>query len=82
MRVDIARHIFRPHTLGPSAGQNYLFDSAHQSIRSLTANHLFRRLPIAHRICRVYAETKEHAGPLATALDSLLGGTADDVTNM
>ncbi len=28
LRVDIARHIERPHTRGPSGGQNFLFDSA------------------------------------------------------
>lgn len=82
IRVDIARHIFRPHTLGPSSGQNYLFDSAHGAIRPLTANQLFRRLPISQRICRVYAESPAHAAAVATAVDSLLGGATDDLTNM
>ena len=27
LRVDIARHIERPHTLGSSGGQNFLYDS-------------------------------------------------------
>ena len=52
-------------------------------MRPLTDNQLFERLPISHRICRVYAETDEHAGTLATALDSLIRpGGADDLTNM
>jgi uncharacterized protein len=84
LRVDIARHIFRPHTQGPSAGQNFLFDSAHSAIRPLTAHQLFRRLPVAYRICRVYAETTDQAAAaaVATALDGLLGSAADDPTNM
>jgi hypothetical protein len=82
IRVDIARHIFRPHTQGPSAGQNFLYDSAHDAIRSLTANQLFRRLPVSQRICRVYAESKEYAAEVATALDALIGSPVDDVTNM
>lgn len=82
LRVDIARHIFRPHTLGPSAGQNFLFDSAHERICPLTADHLYRHLPISYRICRVYARTREHAQPIAAALDALLGSPPDDLTNM
>lgn len=83
LRVDIARHIFRPHTSGPAAGQNFLFDSAQQRVRPLQANQLFQRLPISHRICRVYAHSAEHAGPVAASLDALIGGSAqDDLTNM
>ncbi len=83
MRIDIARHIFRPHTSGPSAGQNFLYDSAHDRVRPLSANQLFKRLPVSHRICRVYAESDQHAAQIATALDALIGGSgADDLTNM
>jgi len=83
MRIDIARAIFRPHTTGPTGGQNFLYDSARDSIRPLTANQLFDRLPVSQRICRVYAESREHAAPLAAALDSLIGhGGDDDLTNM
>ncbi|MBC8873752.1 MAG: HD domain-containing protein [Planctomycetes bacterium] len=83
MRIDIARAIFRPHTTGPTAGQNFLYDSACDSIRPLTANQLYERLPVSQRICRVYAESREHAAPLAAALDSLIGhGGEDDLTNM
>jgi hypothetical protein len=40
-------------------------------------------LPLAHRICRVYAESDEHAGAIAAALDRLIGSSGpDDVTNM
>ncbi|MFM7071386.1 MAG: HD domain-containing protein [Planctomycetota bacterium] len=83
LRVDIARHIFRPHTRGPAAGQNFLFDSARHRVRPLQANQLFERLPVSHRICRVYTHSAEHADAITGALDSLIGGTAqDDLTNM
>jgi HD superfamily phosphohydrolase len=82
LRVDIARTIFRPHTAGPAAGQNFLYDSATDRVRPLSANEFFRRLPISHRLCRVYAHTAECAPQIAAALDTLLGGAVDDVTNM
>jgi len=83
LRVDIARTIFRPHTSGPTAGQNFLYDSARDSIRSLTTNQLFQHLPVSQRICRIYAESTEYAAELAAALDALIGGsTEDDLTNL
>ena len=83
LRIDIARHIFRPHTSGPASGQNFLFDSAHQRVRPLQANQLFQRLPVSNRICRVYAHNNDYAAELAQALDGLIGGAAlDDLTNM
>jgi hypothetical protein len=51
-------------------------------VRPLSAFEFFRRLPISHRLCRVYAHTVEHSAPIAAALDTLLGGAVDDVTNM
>jgi HD superfamily phosphohydrolase len=82
LRVDIARTIFRPHTAGPASGQNFLFDSAKNRVQPLTANEFYRRLPISHRLCRVYAHSTAHASRIAAALDTLLGGAVDDVTNM
>lgn len=83
LRVDIARHIFRPNTSGPSSGQNFLYDSSRDTVRPLTANQLFRRLPVSFRICRVYANDRDHAASVAASLDQLLGGPAiDDATNM
>jgi HD superfamily phosphohydrolase len=83
LRVDLARTIFRPLTSGPAAGQNFLYDSARKLVRPLTADEFYKRLPVSHRICRVYAQTNEHAGVVSAALDQLLGpGGADDVTNM
>lgn len=82
LRVDIARTIFRPHTAGPASGQNYLFDSAQDRVRPLTAHEFYKRLPVSHRLCRIYAPTDAHAPLIAAALDQLLGGTIDDVTNM
>jgi HD superfamily phosphohydrolase len=82
LRVDISRHIHRPYTRGPSQGQNFLYDSAQNRVRPLTTSELFKRLPTSHRICRIYAHTLEHAAALAQALDTISGGTVDDVTNM
>ncbi|HZL88991.1 MAG TPA: metal-dependent phosphohydrolase, partial [Pirellulaceae bacterium] len=83
LRVDLARTIFRPHTTGPAAGQNFLYDSARNVVRPLTADEFYNRLPMSHRICRVYAQNAEHAAVISAALDQLLGpGGADDVTNM
>ena len=83
LRVDIPRHMYRPHTKGPAKNQNYLFDAARDRIRPLSDNQLFRHLPISHRICRIYAQDFQHAPAIAEALDSLLGPTGeDDLTNM
>jgi hypothetical protein len=83
LRVDIARHIHRPHTKGPASGQNFLYDSVRDTIRPLTTNELFSHAPVSHRICRVYAESLKHRQALAAALDDLLGGSSDDdLTNM
>jgi HD superfamily phosphohydrolase len=83
LRVDLARHIHRPDTRGPATGQNFLWDPARGEPRPLTDDQLFRQLPLAHRICRVYVLDLAHAAELAAALDCLLGSTAgDDLTNM
>ncbi|MBP89953.1 MAG: metal-dependent phosphohydrolase [Planctomycetaceae bacterium] len=83
LRVDIARHIHRPHTHGPAGGQNFLYDSARDRVRPLTTNELFSHTPVSHRICRIYAHDQEHRSELTSALDSLLGGRGeDDLTNM
>ena len=82
IRVDISRHIHRPYTLGASTGQNFLFDSAQNRVRPLTTSELFKRLPISHRICRIYAHDQTHSAALARALDQISGGAVDDVTNM
>jgi HD superfamily phosphohydrolase len=83
LRVDVARTVFRPHTRGPSGGQNFLYDAARNCIRPLTADELFKRLPVSQRVCRVYAESTVHADILAAALDRLIGGgSEDDLTNM
>jgi uncharacterized protein len=82
LRVDIARHIERPNTRGPSGGQNFLFDSASGNVRPLDTHELYARLPASLRICRIYATDHTHAAELARALDALIGGTLDDPTNM
>lgn len=83
LRIDIARHIYRPHTQGPARHQNHLYDSASDRVRPLADNQLFRHLPISHRICRVYSTTPSAGPQIAQVLDRLLGSLAqDDVTNM
>ncbi len=83
LRVDVARHLHRPGTRGPAAGQNFVYDPARGDIRPLDDNELVRQLPLAYRICRVYAESTEHRTPIASALDALVGtGAIDDRTNM
>ncbi len=83
LRIDIARHIHRPHTQGPTSGMNYLYDAARDRIRPLQVHEIYGRLPVSQRIVRIYAESHEHARPLATALDGLIGDQViDDATNM
>ena len=83
LRVDLARHVHRPDTRGPAAGQNFLFDAVQGQPRPLTDDLLYRNLPLAQRICRIYAEDQTHAAEIAAALDGLLGhGVGDDLTNM
>ncbi len=83
LRVDLARHVHRPGTRGPTSGQNFLFDPARNEIRELTASELFRQIPLSYRICRIYAETNEHDQALSAALDALVDpGGSDDRTNM
>jgi HD superfamily phosphohydrolase len=83
LRFDPPRHVHRPGTQAPAAGQNFLYDPARDQIRSLDAGELFRQIPVSYRICRIYAEDGRHHAELATAMDQLLGDTGvDDVTNM
>lgn len=83
LKVDSARHVHRPGAHMPTAGQNFLYDPASDSIRRLDERQLYRQLPMSYRICRVYAENTEHRRELAKALESLVGGSAiDDDTNM
>lgn len=82
LRVDMSRHIHRPYTQGPSTGQNFLYDSAQDRVRPLAASELFKRLPVSHRICRIYAHDNTHAAELARALEQISGGAIDDATNM
>jgi hypothetical protein len=83
LRIDLARHVHRPDTRGPAWGLNFLNDSTTGKPRALTDDQLFRQLPISHRICRIYAESTDHAAQLSAALDALIGpGGSDDLTNM
>lgn len=81
-RVDTARLVHRPDTQAPVADQNFLYDPASRQLRRLEEEELIRHLPVASRICRIYAETTEHQRELAAALDRLRTGAADESTNM
>ncbi len=83
LRFDPPRHVHRPGTRAPAAGQNFLYDPATEQIRSLDDRELFHQIPVSSRICRVYALDNRHNLELARAMDDLLGGSrADDATNM
>ena len=83
LRFDPPRHVHRPGTRAPAAGQNFLYDPAQNAVRSLYARELYRQIPLSYRICRVYALSTEHASEIAQAMDSLLSEDhVDDVTNM
>jgi hypothetical protein len=83
LRFDPPRHVHRPGTRAPAAGQNYLYDPVTDEIRSLDDRELFRQIPVSSRICRIYALDNGHNLELARAMDDLLGGSrADDATNM
>jgi HD superfamily phosphohydrolase len=83
LRVDLARHIHRPGTQGPAAGQNFLYDPGPDVVRALADHELLRQIPQAYRICRVYAHDDTHRGELSAALETLAGpGSSDDRTNM
>ena len=83
LRVDLARHTYRPHTTGSSERQNWLYHSDRGKTVALTEDELFKRLPQAHRICRVYGKNAAHAGMVAQTLDALIGNySTDDLTNV
>ena len=83
LRFDTARHVHRPGTHAPAAGQNFLYDSAAGRIRSLDDRDLFRQIPLSCRICRIYAEDDRHNAALAAVMDRLTQGSdTDDATNM
>jgi len=83
LRFDLARHVHRPGSRTPAAGQNFLFDPVTGAIRNLDERELFRQLPLSYRLCRIYAETSEHNVELTRAMDQLVGADADDdATNM
>ena len=83
LKVDIARHIYRPMTRGPAQDQNFLFDSSQNRVRPLTDSQLFQRLPVSYRTVRIYSHSLAHADVISKALDALTGSSSiDDLTNM
>jgi HD superfamily phosphohydrolase len=86
MQIDLPRHIYRPHSQKATAGQNFLLNAATGAIRPLTDDQLFRQLPVAHRMCRIYLRKdapRAQRAAVGAALDQLVGaGGEDDLTNM
>ena len=82
-RVDLARHMHRPHTTGATAGLNYYFDSSSGKTRRLNMHDLYRRLPVSHTLARVYAHNHQHERLISQIVDQLIGtNVEDDATNM
>ena len=82
-RVDLARHIHRPHTRGVTAGMNYFIDSGTDQVKPLTMHGLYQRLPISHTIVRIYTTEAAHRATFAQILNNLIGSPSeDDLTNM
>ena len=85
IKIDIARHIYRPHTRGPVTNQNFFYDDHRDQVRPLTDNQLFKHLPVSSRICRVYTPPTASGvdAKIASVLDELIGSSGpDDLTNM
>jgi len=83
LRFDPARHVYRPGSYAPTAGQNFLYDAATKEIRPLADRELFRQIPLSYRICRVYTQHPEHRELLARILDGIIRGEqSDDLTNV
>lgn len=86
IRVDLPRHMHRPHTPGAAMHQNFLYEPTRGITRPLTDNQLFDQLPLSHRVCRIFVlkETPTSVDRLLTqALDHLIGSSGnDDPTNM
>ncbi|MDR1958371.1 MAG: HD domain-containing protein [Planctomycetaceae bacterium] len=84
IRVDLARHVHRPGTNLPAAGQNFLYDPSSDKVRKLEEDDIFRHLPQSYRICRIYARNTDHKAELARAMERLTSQSSrvDDLTNM
>ena len=84
LRFDVAKHVFRPGSHTPAARQNYLYNAATQKVKNLETEDLFRDIPQTFRICRVYAESRQHQAEIGRAMDALFSwqNFADDVTNV
>jgi HD superfamily phosphohydrolase len=81
-RVDAPRLPHRVDAHAPTAHQNFLYDPARREVQRLEERDLIQLLPISSRICRIYAENTQHQKELADAMDRLLTGAKDEVTNM
>jgi HD superfamily phosphohydrolase len=82
LKIDVAKHYHRPSGRLPVGGQNYLLDPSKSDPIELNDDELFRSLPVSFLIFRVYAQNHENDAELNTALNSVLGATADTKTNM
>ena len=83
LRFDLARHTYRPGTVGPAAMQNFVMETKTGTLRQLNDEEIVQKLPFISTICRVYANDAENDRLLNETMDSLLRETQlDDATNI
>ena len=82
LAVDTARHYHRPSADLPVAGLNWLLDPAAGGPVELNDDELFRSLPLAFAIFRIYARDHARDREINAALAKAVGGAGDTKTNM
>ena len=82
LALDCARHYHRPSAALPAGGQNWLQPAGGGDPVELHDDELFRSLPRAFAVFRIYARTHEHDAAINAALNAVLGDAGDSVTNM
>ena len=82
LAVDSARHYHRPSADLPVAGLNWLLDPGVGRPTELHDDDLFRSLPLAFAVFRIYARTHDHDRAINAALDQAVGRAGDTKTNM
>ena len=82
LAVDCARHYHRPSADLPVAGLNWLLDPAVGTPTPLDDDELFRSLPLAFAVFRIYARDHSHDRAITAALARAVGGAGDTKTNM
>ena len=82
LAIDCARHYHRPSATLPVGGQNWLRPAGGGDPVELHDDELFRSLPLAFAVFRIYARTHDHDAAIDAALSAVLGEAGDSKTNM